>query len=147
MCICVCACAYMHASVCVCMSLSQRLLITSGMMWCDMNSIWLAAIVGIVIVGVALELKCIVENSLANKSKLSLYKPLLQGSCLRPSLVYCLFPVPMNSKNRGRQEVLIDYLLCQCTSAVCLAMHNGVATLGPTGALALLSAFQRNASI
>ena len=32
---------------------------------------------------------------------------------IRPSLVYSLFPVPIFSKNRGRQQVIIDYLLCQ----------------------------------
>ena len=28
---------------------------------------------------------------------------------LRPSLVYCLFPVAMFSKNRGRREVIIGH--------------------------------------
>ena len=28
---------------------------------------------------------------------------------LRPSLVYCLFPVPMFNKNRGGREVISDH--------------------------------------
>ena len=36
---------------------------------------------------------------------------------IRPSLVYCLLPIHMCSKNRGEWEVITDFLLCQCTNA------------------------------
>ena len=42
---------------------------------------------------------------------------------IRPSLVHCLFPIPMHSKNRGGREVIIDYLLCQCAKAKCVYMR------------------------
>ena len=32
----------------------------------------------------------------------------------KASLVYCLFPITIYSKNRGGLKVIIDYLLCQC---------------------------------
>ena len=48
-----------------------------------------------------------------------LYNPIIKQTIIgyfietlvkvRPSLVYYLFPVPMFTKNRGGQEVIIDY--------------------------------------
>ena len=44
---------------------------------------------------------------------LPLLTPMLSGPSttteVKPSLVYCLFPVPMFSENRGGREVIIDY--------------------------------------
>ena len=29
---------------------------------------------------------------------------------IRPSVLYCLYPVPMSLKNKGGQKVIIDYV-------------------------------------
>ena len=89
-CVCVflCVCIYVSVSICLvlCVSvcLPPRLVITSGVMWCDMDpydwlnkfcSFFMAAIVGI-ISRHGLTIKAHHRNQ-PNKSKLALYKPLL----------------------------------------------------------------------
>ena len=83
-CVCVCACVY----VCVCDTVSvclpPRLVINSGVMWCDMDLIWLvnkfysfymAAMISIVSRhGLRIEVHC---RNQSNKSKLALYTLLL----------------------------------------------------------------------
>ena len=76
-------CGYLYVFVCICVCLPPRLLITSGVMWHDMDSIWL--------VNQALWLLCgscsLIDDKRGlifelhhinqpNESKLPLYKPL-----------------------------------------------------------------------
>ena len=65
----------MHACVCLCLC-APRLLITDGVMWRDMDpydslnksySLCIAAVVGS-LVGVTLQLKCVIETNLIIRS-------------------------------------------------------------------------------
>ena len=88
MCVCVCVCVCVRVCVCVCPP--PRLVITSGVIWCDMDPYdWLnkhysfctAAIVDIVSsCGLRIGAR---RTNQPNKSKLALYKPLL---CLNSHL-------------------------------------------------------------
>ena len=70
--------------MCACVSPSRRLLVTSGVMWCDMDPIclvelllqpYVATVAGIVSKhGLTIEAHC--RNQL-NKTKLVLYKPII----------------------------------------------------------------------
>ena len=80
---------YVCVFVCVFVCPPQRVLIPSGMMWHNMESIWLVIkflqySVSLSMVGIAIELKQVTEINLVRLSYVSCYKPLLHiYSCLK----------------------------------------------------------------